>query len=51
MGENNIVLRSEDVGKYAPNIALTEIMGKNSSTQFKYSLEKNEYVTFTIVRE
>ena len=50
-GENNIILKSEDVGKYPPNTALIELRGENSSIEFKYSLEKNEYVTFTIVKE
>jgi hypothetical protein len=50
-GENNIILKSEDVGKYPPNTALIELRGKKFSTQFKYSLEKNEYVTFTIFKE
>ena len=50
-GENNIILKSEDVGKYPPNTALIELRVENSSIEFKYSLEKNEYVTFTIVKE
>mgnify|MGYP001229190751 CR=1 FL=1 len=50
-GENKIVLRSDDVGKYPPNTALLELSTKNTSLQFKYSLEKEEYITFTITKE
>ena len=50
-GENNIILRSDDIGKYPPNTALIELRSKNSTLQFKYSLKKEEYITFTIMKD
>lgn len=49
-GENKIILRADNVGKYPPNTALLELKSKDSALQFKYSLKKEEYITFTIIK-